>query len=290
MKIVKWIVIVVLVVVIGGVLLLYLNLDHIVKQTVETQGTAQLNVPATLDGVSLQLFKGTLDLSNFAIGSPQGFTSPQMLSLGGLSIDTGGILKLRDQPIHLASIRIDQPKLIVEQSNGKLNIKELMDGLASHPAASAAPPSADQSAPKEATKLIIDDFAVNGAHVIIHPGIPGVQPEYDILVPSIDMKNIGNADGAQNGAAIQDVVVALITQLTTKAAESNKLPPGVSALLSGNLDEIKAKLTTEAQSQLNNAAGKWGKKLPPSLAQPASDLLNQGFGAMKQSTTKSAQK
>jgi len=291
-KIIKWIVIVVLLLVIGAVAFLYINLDHIIKQVVETEGTQQLNVPTTLGGVSLQLFKGSLDLSNFAVGSPAGFPAPQMLSLGGLSVDTGGITKLRDQPIHITSIRIDQPKLVIEQSGGKLNVKELVDGLPSQPAdqSAPAPAASQQPASQSQMKLVIDDLTVADAQVVIHPGIPGVQPEINLVIPAIDIKNIGNADGADNGVAVKDVVLILIKQMTAKAAESNKLPPEVAALLSGNLDAVKEKLTTEAQTRAEGAAQKYLNKLPPGQQQPANDLINQGFGILRQATSQPAKK
>src|SRR5665213_2269359 len=99
MKIFKWIVIVLVLLIVAAVLILYASLDGIVKRTVESQGTQQMHVAATLESVSLGLLKGTVDLSNFALASPAGFTAPKILSLGGLSVDTGGIMKLRDQPI-----------------------------------------------------------------------------------------------------------------------------------------------------------------------------------------------
>jgi uncharacterized protein involved in outer membrane biogenesis len=291
-RIIKWIVIVILILIIGGVAFLYINLDHIIKQVVETEGTQQLNVPTTLEGVSLQLFKGSLELSNFAVGSPAGFSSPQMLSLGGLSVDTGGITKLRDRPVHITTIRIDQPKLVIEQSGGKLNFKELIDGLPSQAADQSTPPAAapEQSSTQSAVKLVIDDLAVADAQVVIHPGIPGVQPEYNLSIPAIDVKNIGNSDGAENGVALKDVVVLIITQMTAKAAESSKLPPEVGALLTGNLDAIKGKLTNEAQTRLSGAAQKYVKQLPPGSAQPANDLVNQGFGILRQATSQPANK
>ncbi len=303
MKVFKWIVIVVLVLIIGGALLLYANLNRIVKSTVESQGTQQLNVPTTLDGVSLGLFQGTVSLNNLNVGSPQGFNAPQMLSVGGLSVDTGGLSNLRKEPLHVSSIRVDNPKLVIEQQDLKINFKELMDHLPSQP--DKNPPQ--QSGQSKPVRLIIDDLNVNGAQVIVRPGIPGISQEINIPIPQIDVKNIGNADGAQNGAAIKDVVTTLITQMVTKAADSDKLPPEVKALLAGNLDAVKDKLTSAAKGELNKATDQLKAKLPgaagdlinqlgnpnsqpPVNGQPApnptQNLLNEGFGALKDATSK----
>src|SRR5437588_584710 len=152
MKIFKWIVIAVVLLLVIGVVVLYANLNHIVKRTVETQGSEQLKVPTTLDGVSLGMSK-----------------------------------------------------------------------LANIPA------------------------------------------EVNLTIPSIDVKNIGNADGANNGAAIKDVVSTLITQMAAKAAESDKLPPEVRAVLSGNLDAVKDKLTAAANAELQKVTGKLTDELKSKL-------------------------
>src|SRR5581483_11538114 len=107
MKIFKWIVVVVVLLIVAAVVFVYLNIDHIVKNTVQTQGSEQLKVPTKLDGVSLGLFKGTVDLNHLTVGSPPGFSAPEMLALGGLKVDTGGLSNLRKEPIHVSSIVVD---------------------------------------------------------------------------------------------------------------------------------------------------------------------------------------
>jgi uncharacterized protein involved in outer membrane biogenesis len=291
MKIFKWIVIVVILLIIGAVVFLYINLNSIVKHTVETQGTEQLKVPTTLGGVSLGILQGTVQLSDLDIGSPQGFSAPHMLSLGGLNVNTGGLSTLLKEPIRISKISVNHPKLVVEQTNGKLNFKALMDQLPSNPDKTPAP---QQPNGKPPVKLIVDDLTVNDAHVVVRPGIPGLSQEIDIPIPLIDVKNIGNADGAQNGAAIKDVVTTLITQMVAKAADSGKLPPEVKMLLSGNLNDIKGKLTGAAQNEINKVTSQLESKIPGNVGKilgnqpagqntgnPKQDLINQGLGALR---------
>jgi hypothetical protein len=299
MKKLKWIIIVILVLLVGGIAILYASLDGIIKSVVESQGSEQLKVPTTLDGVSLSLLHGTLDLSNFAIGSPQGFAAPQMMSLGGLGVDTGGLMQLRNEPIHIPSIRIDQPKLVIEQSGGKLNFKVLMDGMSggsqqSAPVASATPTAtgvptgaaapaaaaAAQSGGSATVRLIIDDLTMDGASVVIRAGIPGLADEITVAIPSIDLKNIGNADGNQNGAAIKDVVATLIKTLVTKTAESDKVPSQVKLLLNANLTtaNVESAVKNEAQNVVQDLQNK--KKVD--LKSVEKGFLNQLGGSTSQ--------
>ena len=86
MKIVKWVVLGIVAVVILVVLVLYFRLDSIVKRTIETQGTAQLNTQTTLDRAALSIFGGNLSLKDLEIASPHGFTAPKMLTLGNATL------------------------------------------------------------------------------------------------------------------------------------------------------------------------------------------------------------
>lgn len=289
MKKLKWIVIVIVLLLVVGVVVLYLSLDGIIKSVVESQGTEQLKVPTTLESVNLSLLHGTLNLSNFAIASPSGFSAPQMMSLGGLAVDTGGVMQLRNEPIHIPSISIDHPKLVIEQSGLKLNFKELLDGMSGGASPSVAPaptaPAAQPATPAPAsssktTMLIIDDLTMNGASVVIRPGIPGVAQEIDVPIPTIDLKNIGNADGNKNGEAIKDVVATLIKTMVTKTAESDKVPAQVKLLLNSNLTTANVENAVKNEAQNIGQQLQSGKKLNAKGIE--NDLLNQlGGGTTK---------
>lgn len=298
-KLIKWFLIICILLIIGAVVLLYFSLDHIVKSVVQTQGSEQLKVPVTVGGVDLGLIRGSVGMSKLAIGSPPGFSSPTMMSIGGMTVDSGGFTNLRSNPIRIKLIQVDSPTLVIEQSGGKLNFKALMDGLPkSTEKAPATPATPAKPAPGKETKLIIDDMAINNAHVKLEGGIPGMTKEFDIPLKNVDVKDIGNANGAQNGVAIKDVATTLISEMVSAAAGSGKLPPEVSVLLTGNLASIKDKLTASAQDRLSTYAAKlkvpagmngainkiMGNKNNNGNGNAAQNLLNQGFGAFRKAT------
>src|SRR5688500_20298617 len=73
----KWALVLVLLRLIGGGLFVYFSLDRIVKRTVETQATAQLNLKTELDGAHVSLLGGQVSLDDLRIASPEGFSAPQ---------------------------------------------------------------------------------------------------------------------------------------------------------------------------------------------------------------------
>ena len=228
-----------------GVVVLYFSFDSIVKKTVEVEGTNQLKVATTLGGVSLGLVKGTVDLTDFTLGSPAGFTAPRMMSIGELRVDSGGISNLRGKPVHINTIDLENPFLVVEEVNNKLNFKAMMENLPSSPDQKAKP-----AAQSDQTKLVIDSLTVNGASVQLDVSVAMIKKHFDVKLPAFTMKNIGNADGKNQGADIKDVVTAVLTQMVNNAAKDAGVPVDVQGLLSGNLDSVKDKLTDAAKQQL----------------------------------------
>jgi hypothetical protein len=260
--------------VVGGVIA-YISLDGFLKRTVETQSTSSLKLSTTLNRARLSLLGGKLNLNRLRIASPHGFSAPHMLELGDtrLAVSYG---QLRKDPIHVQSLTLDKPRLVIEQSNGALNFKKAMDGM----------PASDKSSEKP-LKLIIDELKMQDAQVVIHPGLPGVRQEIVVPVPSITMKNVGSGRGSQNGAAIKDVAMVVITALAGSAAQSGSLPPELKAILQLNVGQVAGKLGAEAQKQIAAAIpGELGNRLskvagdPQTLAKDPSKALQGELGGI----------
>ena len=218
----------------------FMYLDRIVKSTIETQASSQLAVPTTLDKASLSLLGGKVNLTQLDIGSPKGFSADHMFELGGLdvAVDYG---QLKKEPIRIKQITITKPKFVLEQADGKMNFKAIMDQL----------PPTDPN--KKTVKVIIDELTVTDATVEVRLGkLPGLGDMKPIVVnvPSMTLKSIGSDGNAQNGAALKDVVMQVATALASKAGDSGALPAQFKALLGGDLASVAGKLGGEFTKQL----------------------------------------
>ena len=78
--------------------------------------------------------------------------------------------------------------------------------------------------------------------VLLRPGFPGLPSELKLTLPDLDMKDIGTADNNNNGAAIKDVVMLVLTEMASKAADSDQLPPELRQLLSLDTKQLTARL------------------------------------------------
>jgi len=255
-KIIKWIVLAVVLLLILGALIVYFSINGIIKSTVQTQATNSLNLQTTLGGADLSLFGGKLSLSDLQIANPGGFSASKMFTLNGVDV---GVKygQLRDDPIHVAEIKITNPQLVIEQAGGKINVKAAMDNM---PKSEPAPSSTGKREKDQPIKLIIDDLTVSNTSVTIKPGnLPGLGSvkDYTLTIPTVDLKNIGTGEGNQNGAAIKDVVKLVLKELTAKAADSPQLPPEVRQLLHMNVgemvNEVKERVGTEVNQAVKNA-------------------------------------
>jgi uncharacterized protein involved in outer membrane biogenesis len=270
MKILKWVILAVVVLVVIGLVVLYFNLNRIIRSTVVTQSQKQLQVDTSLDSAHLSLLGGTLSLNDFALGSPQGFSAPQMFSMGKAAVDVQ-YGELSKNPIHIRQVSLSKPVLTIEQAGGKLNFKALMDQL---------PPS-DPNAQKSQMSVIIDQLTIDSPQVVIRPGVPGMAQEITLPLPTIDVKNIGSGAGNQNGAALKDVVMTVVNQMAASAAKSDKLPKEVQMLLSLNTKEIAGQIGNMANEQVEKATGKLNEAINKKLGGETGGAVND---ALKKAT------
>ena len=253
----------------GGIVLS--RLDGIVKRTVETEGTNQLDLTTALADADVSIFGGSLSLDKMTIANPDGYTAPNLFELGQVNVGVG-YSGLTNDPVRIDSIDINSPRLVIERGTStdvkdllKLNLRDLMENL-------------DLSSEEETTKLIIDRLTVTQCQVAVRPNIDGLNEEYQITLPDVTLNNIGTDEGAENGAEIGRVVGDLSMVLARRALESEDLPPELRGLLAGDLqsivnqygDKLKAELRQELAGQLDSVREQFGDEAA-NLLETASD-------------------
>ena len=272
-RVIKWAFLLLLLLLIGGGVFLWLNLNSIVERTVESQATSQLNLKTELDGAAVSIFGGQVSLDELKIASPQGFTSPQMFSLADADVKAN-LRELRGDPVRVQSVTLNRPKLVIESQGRTFNFKKAMDLMPKQPEKPA-----DASEP---LRVVIGELTVKEPTVVVRPAglnIPGIKlpEEITVSIPTISMKNIGTSDDAQNGAAIKDVVMQVITAMAAQAANSRELPPELQNLLNVDVQQVVANLTAEAQKRVAEALpGEAGRIVSAVIADPQALLKNPG--------------
>lgn len=267
-KIIKWTVGGLVLVIIIGAGIFWFSLNRIVRSAVESQASSSLAVKTTLGGADVSPLGGKVALDDLKIASPAGFTAENILTLAEAKV---GVKygELRDDPIRIDTISLKQPTVVLEQRDLKTNVQALMDGL---PKTDTAP------ANKEPMKVIIGDLTIENPTVVLRPGFPGLSQEIKLTLPTIDMKNIGRGEGNQNGAAIKDVVMLVLTQITSKAADSDQLPAELRGLLNLDVKSLAAKM----KDQLNVQVEKISEDLTKKIGGDLGSMLNGSGNATTQ--------
>ena len=211
------------------------------------------------------------------------------MSLGGIDVDVK-VNELRQDPLRVRQITIRDPKLVIEMKGTEFNIKKFVDQL---PAGEDKPVEG-----QEPLKLIINDLQVQGAQVIFRPDVAmlsslpgigeqlkGMKQEYVLSIPPLAMQNIGTGEGNQNGAEVKEIVTLLVTELSSKATQSEQLPPELRQLLSMNVADItnlaKQKLGEEVNKHLGKVTEELKGKLPGEAGQALEGIMKDPGAALK---------
>lgn len=289
MKKLKWIAGSLVLLLIIIVVIVFMSINGIVRNVVESQATSSLNLQTTLASANVSLLGGSLGLNDLQIVSPTGFSAPRMFMLDGVNVGVS-VGNLRGDPIAVDRVVIDKPKLVIEQAGGKFNFQTLMD-LQPKQAPESGKPGDGTREQGEPIRLIVRDLSINNATVVLRPGIPGLASEINIPIPSLQLKDIGMGEGNKNGVAIKEVVMVTITSLAQKATESDLIPAEAKQLLSLNVDQVKQRVVAEVNKQVGKITQDLSKQVSDQVGKEAGKAIEQGIGNFLnrgQSTTRPA--
>ena len=228
MKVVKWIlgILVVLIIVLG--LVVAFGLGSIIKTGVETVGPVVTGVPITLDGAHVAPVRGQAKLKGLVVGNPEGFKTPNMFVLNDFKVKLA-IRSILSDEIRIESIRIDGPQITYEQGLRGNNISTLMKQIEENTGAADSDASEGEAGKESDTdsgggkKVVIDEVIISNAKVRLSiTGLGGKAAS--IPLPTIELKDIGKeTDGVTFAEAIAEIVSAVLRGVTGVVASAGKM-------------------------------------------------------------------
>ena len=230
----------VVVIIIGGVAVLWSNLDKLVKETVEIAGSEVTSVPVTLKGVTLELTDGKAALTGLKVANPAGFTSDYAVSLGGISVAVDPA-SVGGDTILVKEVTIKAPKVIYELGTGGSNIDAIQKNVEAYTKrlGGSGGGSADSGAASgndrgDETKVVIENLRITGGRAAVSADIPGFSGEgMGVNLPDIHLTDIGKEDDGASPAEVAAEVMAALNE-SIMGAISTGLPN-----LPANLDDAK---------------------------------------------------
>ena len=128
MKIAKWIIAGVGVLLVAIVVVMIFWGGHVVKHSVNTIGPQVLGVPVRLEQARFHPLRGYISLSELVVGNPEGFRTESLFEVHHLEVDLA-MSTLFSDPLVIQRIFIDSPQITFEMGLRGTNIGSLIDSL-----------------------------------------------------------------------------------------------------------------------------------------------------------------
>ncbi len=221
----------------------YTQLNTIVKTGVETAGPEALSVPVTVGNVSISPLSGRVQVTDFAIGQPDGFGDGSMVSLGAfdMKVDTATIL---NDHIIVDEITIDAPMFDARVIGSQSNFQALQEKLA----AGAGPSEIDG----QPITLTIRKLAVRNPQVSVQKEGGLLRVDEDVKLADFTLTDLGTDEQGlapkEIARHIMDTVQPQIMQVLVAA--------GAGDTLKGLAKDARGTLEKQAGSLLNKLRGK----------------------------------
>lgn len=221
--------VVVLIIIAVGVLVFYI--DHLAKTGIEKGSTYALDVPTTVDDVSVGILRGEFEMTGLNVANPAGFNTPHFLNLGkGHTAVTLG--SLMEETVEIKHIRLSDIDVNLEKNGGKANYQAILDALKKFESQSEDPPPDEAGSSKKFVVRLIEIENVQ-VHADVLP-IGGELTRLHVVVPKITLQDIGTESD-------QGVVIAELTQIM------------VQAILKAIVDKAGGLLPTDLLGDLDSA-------------------------------------
>ena len=201
------------IVVVAGVLFFTLsNLGPIVKKAVNTVGPKVTQTDVSVADVTVSLFGGEATIKDFFLGNPKGFTSPQAMRVGSISVDIDEKSITRN-PIVINKIEIIAPDITYEKKADIDNFKALLRNIQGSAKAEKKAQTQPSDADGQGRKIVINNVIVKDGKVnLTMPVLAG--KEISAPLPDIHLKDIGkDKQGATPAEAFEKIFASLYTTI-----------------------------------------------------------------------------
>jgi hypothetical protein len=235
------VVIVLVVLIVVAVIVAGFFLGTIVKTGMETAGPKITQVSIKVDAVKLTLLTGSAQVKGLVVGNPEGYKTPQAISVGSMAVDVNPFSVLSDK-IVIRSVRVEAPEITFEGnpfsgnnlSAIRKNVNAATKGGGSEPTNAATKPAGQAG-----KKIEVDDFWVTGT--IVHVSLTGVSgKEMTLPLPDIHLTNLGKDHAGITAADLTRRVLDAITTATIKAVANatTDIGPGAGKAAGEGMNKI----------------------------------------------------
>lgn len=250
MKILKYTLLTLLALIVIVLVAGWLYLEPMVKGVVHKFGTQIVGTEVNLAGFSLHPLDGELEINGFTVANPEGYETPNLLSLGNIFVKVDPKSVLSDT-IVVEEVRILKPELTYEMPNfSTSNVQQLQENVARNTAksgeakpveAKAEEPAATESAP--AKKVIIRKVTVASGSLSAMTPLQKNTGALTLEMPAIELTNIGDESKSMS---ISESVTVIFNKILFNATS-------VVTKALGNVSDMAQKAANKAVDQVKDS-------------------------------------
>ncbi len=241
-----------IVLVIIAVVVVFTNLNRLIKYGVEEYGPSVTGTSVSLDQVDLSPFSGKGELRGLEIGNPTGFDGDYAFKLDDIKVQLIPE-SLTSDTVVIKEILIGGASLNAEFKGTNSNLQQILDNLkkTSEPSAQEEEPSEQpaeqpseqptaETEPGKAKKFIVKEFRFTGGEVTASSDLANIQRTTSI--PAVEVQDIGNASGGVTAAELTEQLLRPIIDKALQKAQGEILEQGTEQMKQKAQEKLQDKL------------------------------------------------
>ena len=198
-----------------GVLAMSLFLDSAVKRGVETFGPRMTKTTVAVDNVSLSLLSGGGTIKGLSVGNPEGYKTPQAISVGSATLSLKPASLLGDKLV-IHKIEVIAPEITFEGGFGGNNLNKILANVDEFTGSGGtnAPAPGEEKGP--ARKIQVDDFLIRDAKLNVSiTGMGG--KSIPVIIPAIHLSELGTGP---DGITVAELTQRVLKEIEQKAVQT----------------------------------------------------------------------
>jgi hypothetical protein len=230
------------------VVVVYTNLDEIVRRGTEKSLAFVLQVDTGVEAASVKPAQGVISFDEIVVGNPEGYDTGHALRFGEVHVEAD-IASFRTDVPTIRLIRIREPDIILERLLTTSNLEDLIDNASRLASGGGGEEAQEAEAPAESQKSFkIERLEI--AATTVQVALPFDAGEtLKIPIPDVVLEDLGGAGGVKVWEAREQVLMALLTEIADVSPEIL----GDLDDLRANLDDVRASLEGSVQEALTGA-------------------------------------
>jgi uncharacterized protein involved in outer membrane biogenesis len=190
-------------------------LGQIIKKAVNVYGPQLTQTTVTVDTVTLSLLTGSAKVKGLVVGNPQGYKSPEAISVGIVAVGVDPMSVVSDK-IVIRTIHLESPEVTFEGGLAGNNLSQILDNVDSTGSGGGTLSTNAAAQPKSEKKYEVDDLDITGGKVQVLLIGANTGP-LTLSLPEIHLTDLGKGG---DGITAADLTRRTLSAITTATVET----------------------------------------------------------------------